>query len=277
MKRRYFDPARVPRSPFIPATDALLHTSAPLASEVDFSNLCTIRNQGSEGACTGFGETGQYEVTRAVAGLRPKGMLFSPQFLYYLEGLKEGHPGEDTGAVPTDGLAILQHIGVAPESLDPYVVGQIRPPSKEAMAAAQQYRIKSWSPVSRIASRVPRTSLIPVLTLLAARRPLNIAISVYESFEAAAGGVIPMPGPGDALLGGHDMYLVGYKDDSAFAGGGYVMAANSWGTQWGRSGFALIPYAFAGDPELMLGLWSIELPRAAPRAVSLWRRVCGGA
>ncbi len=120
-----------------------------------------------------FGETGQYEVTRAVAGLRPKGMLFSPQFLYYLEGIKQDRPGEATGAVPTDGLAILEHIGVAPEGLDPYVVGQFRPPSSEAMAAAQQYRIKSWSSVSRIACRAPCTSLMPVLTLLAARRPLN--------------------------------------------------------------------------------------------------------
>lgn len=263
MSRRYFDPKRVPKTPYVPAAGRLLQVSAPLPSEIDFSGFCTIRNQGSEGACTGFGETGQFEVARAIAGVEPKGMLFSPQFLYYLEGLKEGHPGEDTGAVPTDGLAILEHIGVAPESLDPYVTGEILPPSAEALAAAALYRIQSWSAVSRVAAPSPQAVLQPVLQLLAQGRPLNIAISVYRSFEEAQGGVIPMPGPDDTLLGGHDMYLVGYKDDSAFPGGGYVKAANSWGGDWGQDGFALIPYVFAADPDLMLGIWSIELPPAA--------------
>ncbi len=247
MTRGYFDPKRVPKTPFIPVTEALLKASTSLPSSVDFSGLCIIRNQGSEGACTGFGETGQYQVARAVGGYPEQGMLFSPQFLYYLEGLKEGHPGEDTGAVPTDGLAILEHIGVAPEELDPYVVGQILPPTKEAMAAAAKYRIKSWSPVSRMASGNPRTSLLPALRLLAQQRPLNVAIAVYQSFEDAKNGIIPMPGPDDPLLGGHDMYLVGYKDDENLPGGGYITAANSWGKDWGQGGFALIPYwSFAG-------------------------------
>ncbi len=276
MNRRYFDPGRVPRSPYIPTTDAWLRAARPLPAQVDFSQLCTIRDQGPEGACTGFGETGQYQVARAVAGLPPKGLLFSPQFLYFLEGQREGHPGQDTGAVPTDGLAILEHIGVAPESLDPYVPGRIAPPSARALAAAAGYRIKSWSAVSRVAPASPRAALLPVLRLLAQRKPINVAISVYQSFENAPNGVIPMPGPDETLLGGHDLYLVGYKDDPAFPGGGYVKAANSWGTTWGQGGFALIPYAFASDPDLTLGLWSIELPPAARTRRSLLHRVCGG-
>ncbi len=276
MRYRYFDPQRVPKTPFIPAVDTLVRAPAPLPSKVDFSDLCVIRDQGAEGACSGFGETGQYQVARAVGGYPEPGMLFSPQFLYYLEGLQEGHPGQDTGAVPTDGLAILQHIGVAPEDLDPYVVGQIKPPSKQAMAAAGKYRIKSWSPVSRISSSTFRTSLMPVLQLLAQRGPLNIAIAVYQSFEDAANGIIPMPGPDDPLLGGHDMYLVGYRDDPTFPGGGCVTAANSWGKGWGQGGFALIPYAYVSDPELTLGLWSIELAPPVPPKAPLAQHLCGG-
>ncbi len=282
MSRKYFDPQRVPKTPFVPhipgAFDA---TDLPASS--DFSSLVTIRDQGTKGSCTGFGLTGQYEVARAVAGYPHRGMLFSPEFMYDEESAKEGHPGQDTGAVPTDGLAIAQHIGFCPEEFDRYTDTEMERPTAKQIAAAKNYRIKSWSPVARIASSDPRTALTPALRLLAQKRPLAIAILVHQSFENATGGIIPIPTANDPLAGGHCMFLCGNQDDPSFAGGGYGLAANSWSEAWGaaagghKGGFAKIPYAYLYDGPLTLGMWSIELfPYPKPKAQgAFWQRLFG--
>ncbi len=45
-------------------------------------------------------------------------------------------------------------------------------------------------------------------------------------------------------IGGHEMLLVGYKDEDGWAGGGYFLVRNSWGEGWGTEGYCKIPYAY---------------------------------
>jgi C1A family cysteine protease len=81
---------------------------------------------------------------------------------------------------------------------------------------------------------------------------------VYEGFEsdkAQATGHIPMPGPQEGLLGGHALMCCGYKDSVWYAGGGYLIVKNSWGTGFGDKGYVFLPYAY-GDPKLMSDLWT---------------------
>lgn len=42
----------------------------------------------------------------------------------------------------------------------------------------------------------------------------------------------------------HAMLAVGYQDDEKVPGGGYIIAKNSWGSEWGHNGYALIPYLY---------------------------------
>ncbi len=279
MARRYFSLDRIPRSPFLPPVGSL-RRAPKLPAKADFlARYVTIRDQGDEGACTGFAETGQFEVARRAQGYPEPELVFSPQFLYYLEGKVEGHPGADDGAIPTDGLAILEHIGCCPESYDVYVAGDIQPPSAKAMAVAIRYRIQSFAPVSRVnrMASSPRQGLRPLLQLLAARRPVNAAIAVYRSFEQTADGQIPMPGSAgqDQLLGGHDVFLVGYGDEATAPGGGWIKGVNSWGRAWGDKGFFYLPYAYVYDAALTPGMWSIVLPSKSRPA--LCARLCGRA
>jgi hypothetical protein len=76
-------------------------------------------------------------------------------------------------------------------------------------------------------------------------------------------GQITMPLPGENMVGGHAMVLVGYQDDDSVPGGGFFILRNSWGKLWGvnckyGAGYGTIPYkyiskycweAYTGDSE----------------------------
>ncbi len=49
---------------------------------------------------------------------------------------------------------------------------------------------------------------------------------------------------GEKSSGGHEMLIVGYKDEDGWAGGGYFLVRNSWGEDWGTEGYCKIPYAY---------------------------------
>ncbi len=49
---------------------------------------------------------------------------------------------------------------------------------------------------------------------------------------------------GERSFGGHEMLIVGYKDEDGWAGGGYFLVRNSWGEDWGTEGYCKIPYAY---------------------------------
>jgi len=44
---------------------------------------------------------------------------------------------------------------------------------------------------------------------------------------------------------GHATLAVGYQDDPAVEGGGYLIVKNSWGTDWGDSGLGYMTYKWA--------------------------------
>ena len=81
--------------------------------------------------------------------------------------------------------------------------------------------------------------------------------SVYESFESRAvakTGEVPLPGPGEALLGGHAVVAVGYDDPRQ-----RFIVRNSWGTSWGMDGYFTMPYEYLLDGGLSDDFWTIKL------------------
>ena len=74
---------------------------------------------------------------------------------------------------------------------------------------------------------------------------------VYSSFESdyvTQTGMVPMPVPGESLLGGHAVIICGYNDfDERF------IMRNSWGTHWGDNGYFYLSYSY------ILNINNIEL------------------
>lgn len=276
MPRRYLDPATIPTTPVLRFPLMADADAAALPSAIDFRAACgPIRDQGSEGACTGFAIAGQIQGLRALEGY--PFVELSPAFIYYEERQREGTTSLDAGANPPDGLTVAQTIGVAPESDEPYIAGDytIAPPQK-ALADASRIRIASWSPVARSIATAGEEiqSLAQLRAALAQKVPVNAVVLVHQSFETAPGGRVPMPGApsADPLLGGHDIVLVGYVDDPSPGmnpGGGVFIFRNSWSAVWGDEGHGYLTYAYVADSLLCPGLWVASMPHAAVRTTTL--------
>ena len=74
---------------------------------------------------------------------------------------------------------------------------------------------------------------------LAAALPSVFGFTVYSSIsQAGTTGLIPSPGPGEKVLGGHAMLVIGYDDNLKITNTntgtttkGALLVRNSWGTE----------------------------------------------
>ena len=229
--------------------DRLYHRVAPrlaqLPAQVDLSPwLGPVKNQEQFGCCTG----------EAISGLREWWLkkepdhpfvTLSPLYLYAWERVAEGTFPRDAGAQPRDGMIALQTHGVCPDALDPLSQADlVTMPSTAANTAAQTYRLG-----------VPhRVSGVPdLLQALANGHPVVAGIPVYASFESAevaATGAVPMPQPGETVLGGHAVLIYGYT-----MGAQLVQVRNSWGPAWGVQGNFTLPFQYVA--QLAWDLWTL--------------------
>ena len=94
--------------------------------------------------------------------------------------------------------------------------------------------------------------------MLASGCPISFGFTVYESFESEAvaqNGIVPMPQPGERVLGGHAVVAVGYKP---IKGQLYFECRNSWGESWGDHGYFWMPSAYVASPTLASDFWVIQ-------------------
>jgi C1A family cysteine protease len=157
-------------------------------------------------------------------------------FIYYNERLIEGTTSDDAGAAIADSVRAVAQYGYCREATWLYDTRRFaeRPP-QAAYSEAQPHRITDYGKLDQTAEALKGA--------LPAGRPVTFGFDVYESFESAAvakSGVMPMPRPGEKILGGHAVLLVGYDDNrQAF------LVRNSWGEGWGLKGYFWMPYAYA--------------------------------
>jgi len=218
-----------------------------------------IRDQGDRGTCTAFASVALCEFAE---GCRTQ---LSPQFLYWATKERDGDNCSDGASLDTVQEALYED-GICEESLWPYEsepqfdedgdldAGQ-GPAPDEAVEDAQNHRF-SCRALSPNAVRKYRK-------ILASGTPVVVGLTTFKSWTTnpwtLATGRVYMPymrkdEAGRWQLrekpsGGHAMCLVGYVDDSSWAGGGYFIVRNSWGEEWANEceegvGHALIPYRY---------------------------------
>ncbi len=93
--------------------------------------------------------------------------------------------------------------------------------------------------------------------VLAAGYPISFGFTVYESFESDVGanGIVPMPQPGETVLGGHAVVALGYKH---IKGQLYFECRNSWGSSWADHGYFWMPAGYVTSHNLARDFWVIE-------------------
>jgi C1A family cysteine protease len=234
--------------------------TGPLPAECDLRpSMPPVYDQGQLGSCTGNAIAGAMEYERDRQGLAD----FTPSrlFVYYNERALEGTVSSDSGAVIRDGIKVVNSDGVCPETLWPYDTGMfaVKPP-KRCYVAADTDRAVQYEAIQTMGD---------LKDAIASNLAVVFGFTVYQSFESQAvaqSGVLPMPQPGEATVGGHAVVAVGYSDSKS-----QVIVRNSWGESWGDHGYFYMPYQYLtgskassdsspiNGAHLVSDLWAIQL------------------
>jgi hypothetical protein len=137
------------------------------------------------------------------------------------------------------GFRILQDLGAATLADMPYRASDsCTLPSDSTATAASAYSILDFA---NVFSGTGQADLRVLKGLLARGEPFALAVPIYSSFYSItpSNPIVPRHSDGEANYGGHALFVIGY-DDSV---GGFL-AVNSWGSNWGRDGYAYLSYDF---------------------------------
>jgi hypothetical protein len=192
----------------------------PLPSESDIWKLVPrSRDQGQTGSCVGHGVVGALELERILIG--DDDLPLSPRHCYTNARLLDMLPGEallDNGAMVRSGMRVAHDLGVAGEVAYPLSESTID--DRPDAVADEGGLVFADVPYERV---IGLDATLHALT----NGAVVIGFDVPESFEAYSGGVWK-PALGERMLGGHCVYLAGYRN-----GGAELMLLNSWGPGWG--------------------------------------------
>ena len=220
-----------------------------LPPSADLRKTCpAVYDQGDLGSCTAnaIGAALEFDQMKQKLAYSVPSRLF----IYYNERTLEGTVDSDSGAQIRDGIKTVASQGACPESLWPYVEASFanRPPAT-CYKFAKLHPAVQYARVNQDAGQMK--------AILASGFPFVFGFTVYETFESdevAKSGIVPMPGPSEAALGGHAVMAVGYDDASQ-----RFLVRNSWGTSWGMGGYFTIPYSYLTDSNLADDFWVVRV------------------
>lgn len=219
-----------------------------LPSEVDLRNrMPPVRDQGNRGTCVAHATA---VVREYLVGDTSIDADLSEQFLYWACKQQDGDP-EGEGTWIKTAMAVLKSLGVCPESVWPYNPDGIvnnegqGPPPTEARDHAKPFQVTA---VQELNGRWVDT----LKKVLAAGQPIAFDVPVFESWQRpyfSRVADVRVPLPGEQIVGGHAMCLVGYVDDTEVPGGGVFLVRNSWGLSFGYygeagPGYCRMPYEY---------------------------------
>lgn len=231
-----------------------------------------VLDQQNEGACTGFGLACVVNYLGWCADGKPaKGIpRVSTRMLYHLAQYYDEWVGEDySGSSCRGALKGWHRHGVCSERLWPYV-----DPNGEAKFVAPQ---KGWEtdalarPLG-VYFRVDRASVVDLQSAIHEIGAIYVSADVHDGWDRVPtgwNGRLPLIPPAKtARRGGHAFAIVGY-DERGF------IVQNSWGTGWGASGFAVLPYEdwVANGSDAWTAALGVPRDDAVPRTAFATRRL----
>lgn len=211
-----------------------------------------VLDQGRQGACTGFGlacvANYLFWVRHVAAGTKTPFLPVSPRMLYELARRYDEWPGTDyEGSSCRGALKGWHKHGVCSAPVWPYKLARdgqavfVRPEAGWELDAAKR-------PLG-VYYRIARASIVDLQAAILDIGAIYVSATAHDGWDtltrpSSAASVVPRrhadlpdipPVTRKGSLGGHAFALVGYNER------GFVVQ-NSWGTSWGASGFAVLPY-----------------------------------
>jgi hypothetical protein len=192
----------------------------------------SVRNQGSEGSCVSFAAAytraaEQYYKTGATSYSDASNM-FSPEYIFD----QTKAYADCSGSAVSTALNLLKNKGVCTWNSMIYSSsnGCALIPTASQDAEAANYKIASYSAIAN-------NDQATIKSKISSNHPIIITVNIDNSFYNAGPGFIWSSSTG--TVAAHALTICGY-DDSKHA----YKVINSWGTNWGDSGYTWIDYTF---------------------------------
>ena len=200
-------------------------THIPLGDYLDHD--VPVLDQGTEGACTGFGLATVANYLLRRRRVRPDADPVSPRMFYKLARRYDEWPGEDySGSSARGAMKGWHKHGVCASTL-------WSKPAHDAVGLNAKRAADACHRPLGAYFRVNHKNLVAMHSAIAEVGVLYATATVHSGWdEVDASGVIAQT---DAALGGHAFAIVAY-DEAGF------WIQNSWGTGWGKRGFGRISY-----------------------------------
>ena len=204
-----------------------------------YKNAQLILDQGNEGACTGFGLACviNYLLWKRSGFSMTQKDRVSPRMLYHLARFYDEWPGEDyEGSSCRGALKGWHRHGVCLEKLWPYTKTFERP--------SDGWDVDALSRPLGVYYRINRQSVVDIQAAIFHTGAVYVSADVHDGWNlksypnALSHRELPVIKYTNKteINGGHAFALVGYND------AGFIVQ-NSWGADWGASGFAILSYA----------------------------------
>jgi C1A family cysteine protease len=221
-----------------------------LPKKIDLRKSCPpVYDQGQLGSCTAnaIGAAFEFELLKLN---HQYDFMPSRLFIYYNERVIENTVNSDSGAQIRNGIKTMNQQGVCPEKILPYDINKFTvKPSQPCYTNALNHQVLSYRRVQR--------ALNQMKSCLAQGYPFVFGFTVYDSFESTAvakTGKLNMPKKEEQQVGGHAVLAVGYNDaDKRF------IVRNSWGSDWGNTGYFTMPYDYLLEENLADDFWTLRV------------------
>jgi C1A family cysteine protease len=232
---------------------------------IDPRKFMKVENQGRVGSCQGQSISSCVEWCYAIATGGEKIQL-SRAYGYYETQRIDGISG-DNGSTIQSGIKLATEYGICREELWTYS-GQYDPrrpkPIEELRADAANYKIGKTYRLTTYES---------IRTFLGSGQGA-VSLGITWNSSVDAGIVNNYSG---AQGGGHaiSLYTISERKDSS--GRPFLWMMNSWGTQWGQSGWS--EWSPSAVEQMLRGRWSVfvgvsDMPNVKPRELNTeeWKR-----
>ena len=204
-----------------------------------------ILNQGTEGACTGFGLAAAINILNT---RRSNTISVSPRMLYEMARKFDEWEGEKySGSSCRGAIQGWANMGVCEESYWEYKSSK---PGTLGLAAAKNARSNTIGAYYRLRPRIADFH-----TALNETGVIFCSANVHSgwSWEQAKSGIIPFAAD---QTGGHAFSLIGYTKKGFWV-------QNSWGEYWGNGGIAL--WSYEDWEQNLTDAWVFRLALATPQ------------
>ncbi len=219
-----------------------LTKAASLPGNLDLSqNLPPVGDQGNLGSCVAwavaYAAKSYHEKIEENWDLANSQNQFSPSWIY-----NQINGGQDSGSQIPDALNLVVHQGLDTLANFPYSVNDYTTqPDNTSYINASKYKATSWTYVINNANVIKQ--------LLNDGNVVIASLSIFPDFDNlnnSSNKVYDNLNVGSSR-GKHAVVLVGYDDNIQRSNGqGAFKFINSWGTDWGESGYGWLSYEFVG-------------------------------